>query len=64
MVAHARVASLRELFDISSMANGLPSKDQVRQLRTIRETFDELVAAANALETVIQRGYLDVKTSR
>ena len=46
------------------MANGLPSKDQVRQLRTIRETFDELVAAANALETVIQRGYLDVKTSR
>jgi hypothetical protein len=32
------------------------------ELRRCREIFQELVDAANALETVIERGYLDVES--
>jgi len=64
MVAHARAAYVRELLDIANVSpDGVPSQDQINQLRCHRETYEELVAAANALETVIQRDYLDVKTS-
>ena len=62
MVAHARAAYISELIDIANISSGnAPSADQVRQLKACRETFDELVAAVNALETVIQRDYPDVK---
>ncbi|TCK05919.1 hypothetical protein [Marinobacterium mangrovicola] len=64
MVAHARAAYVRELLDIANVSStGVPSPDQIKQLKTCRETFDELVTATNALETVIQRDYLDVKSS-
>ncbi|WP_151670597.1 hypothetical protein [Nitrincola schmidtii] len=63
MVAHARAAYVTELFEISKLSpDAAPSNDQIKQLRQCRETFDELVAAVNALETVIQRDYLDVKS--
>ncbi|KAA0876524.1 hypothetical protein [Nitrincola tapanii] len=63
MVAHTRAAYIRELLDIARISpDQVPSPDQIKQLRACRETFDELVAAVNALETVIQRDYLDVKT--
>lgn len=63
MVAHARAAYVTELFEISKLSSdAAPSNDQIKQLRQCRETFDELVAAVNALETVIQRDYLDVKS--
>jgi hypothetical protein len=65
MVAHARAAYVRELLDIANVSHDqAPSQDQINQLRRCRETFDELVAAANALETVIQRDYLDVRSGR
>lgn len=65
MVAHARAAYTRELLDIARLSDGkLPSNDQIRQLQACRLTYDELVAAVNALETVIQRDYLDVRPSR
>ena len=35
--------------------------NQIEQLRQHRVTYEELVSAANALETVIKRGYVDVK---
>ncbi|MBV1786714.1 hypothetical protein KQ940_01440 [Marinobacterium sp. D7] len=64
MVAHARAAYVRELLDIANVSpNAVPSQDQINQLRRCRETFEELVTAANALETVIQRDYLDVKAT-
>jgi len=64
MVAHARAAYISELLSIAnSSADSVPSADQVKQLRARRETFDELVTAVNALETVIQRDYLDVKST-
>ncbi|WP_432696798.1 hypothetical protein ACQUQP_00040 [Marinobacterium sp. YM272] len=64
MVAHARASYVRELLDIASSGNeGGPSQEQIKQLKNHRETFDELVAATNALEAVIHRDYLDVKSS-
>ena len=61
LVARSRAAYLKELFQIAEMAEpGLPSPDQIKQLRRMRETYDEMVSGAQALETAIQRGYLDV----
>ena len=61
LVARARAAYLNELFDMSSLlSEGLPSPEQVRQLRCLRETYEELVSGAKALETAIERGYLDI----
>ncbi|MBX2881214.1 MAG: hypothetical protein KTR32_14820 [Granulosicoccus sp.] len=34
---------------------------QIEQLKQHRIAYEELVSAANALETVIKRGYVDVK---
>ncbi len=65
LVAHARAAYLRELLDIAQVTTErLPGQQQIAELRRRRETYDELVAATNALETVIQRDYLDVRSSR
>ncbi|WP_370280675.1 hypothetical protein [Pontibacterium sp.] len=64
MVAQARAQYVSELLEVAKLSgNNLPTPEQIRQLKVCRETYDELVAAANALETVIQRGYLDVKNS-
>ncbi len=61
MVASARALYLKELFDISNEIEGnFPSPDQIKSLRNLRMTYDELVKGAMALETAIERGYLDV----
>lgn len=63
MVAKSRAAYLLELFDIAKIVDGdLPSPNQIKHLRHLRETFDELVRGAQALETAIERGYLDVNS--
>lgn len=46
------------------MASPPPAEEQIARLRACRETYDQLVSAANALETAIQRDYLDVRVSR
>lgn len=61
MVARARAAYLKELFVMAAaVGDRLPSTEQIKNLRYLRVTYDELVNAAKALETAIQRGYLDV----
>jgi hypothetical protein len=63
MVASSRAAYLKELFDIGEVSGeGMPSPEQISKLRQLRETYEEMVHATKALETAIQRGYLDVKT--
>lgn len=63
MVANSRAAYLKELFDIGkSSEEGTPSPEKINKLRQLRETYEEMVQATKALETAIQRGYLDVKT--
>jgi len=62
MVAIARADYLKLLFEISkSNPKHLPSDDEVARLRTSRLRFEELLAGARALQTAIERDYLDVK---
>lgn len=61
MVAVARGAYLNELISIAKTTDGaMPADQQIDTLRQFRDRYDELVAAAQALEAAIQRGYLDV----
>lgn len=65
MVAQARKNYLCCLTDMANVCQGkAPDSQQIGTLRTFRETYDELVSAANALETAIQRDYLDVRATR
>jgi len=63
MVAHARAAYLRELFDLPKCAgeSATPQPEQIQKLKLLRIIFEELVSASQAMETAIERGYLDVK---
>lgn len=62
LVARTRAHYLRELFDLGAacQAGSEPTAEQIASLRSLRESYEELVAGAQALETAIQRGYLDV----
>lgn len=60
MVAHARAAYVSELFALAKATGGKSSPASVEKLSALRQTFNELVDAANALETMISRGYVDV----
>ncbi|MGH1449180.1 MAG: hypothetical protein ACRBBM_07140 [Pseudomonadaceae bacterium] len=65
MVAQARKNYLCCLTEMADISQGkAPDSEQVATLRGYREIYDELVSAVNALETAIQRDYLDVRTSR
>ncbi|MCH8552912.1 MAG: hypothetical protein LAT62_13315 [Natronospirillum sp.] len=62
LAARARLAYVQELMDIASMVGEAgPSIEQIEQLRNLRITYEETRSAVNALETLIQRDYLDVK---
>lgn len=64
LVAHARARYLKALFDLgSTVPDGLPSDSQYEELARLRHEYDELAHAAKALETAIQRGYVDVRPS-
>ncbi|MDR9467847.1 hypothetical protein [Marinospirillum sp.] len=65
MVANARADYVKELLDLAQTTEGeAPSLERVNELRNRRIIFEELVTATNALETVIQREYMDVKDSQ
>lgn len=65
MVAQARADYISQLLELAgSCHDQAPTSEQIATLKRSRETFDELVAAVNALESVISRDYLDVKSSR
>ena len=62
IVAIARRNYLKKLFDIAtnSSEDGANLED-IKQLRLLRATFEELLEGAQALDTAIERGYLDVE---
>jgi len=60
MVARARAEYVGELFALAAASKGKQVPENISRLRELRENFDELVNAANALETMIERGYVDV----
>ncbi len=65
MVAHARADYIGQLLELSdSCGEQPPTPEQIAALRRSREAFDELVAAVNALESVISRDYLDVQSGQ
>ncbi len=64
MVAEARAAYIKAVFDLSAECEGVPCAEQIDGLRVQRLAFTELVDAANALETAIARGYVDVEDAR
>ena len=53
------MACLMEIANSDTEENCNP--EQIEQLKQCRLTYEELVSAANALETVVKRGYVDVK---
>ena len=60
MVAEVRAAYLKALFELANSRDGMPSAGQIDKLRELRRSYSELVDASNALETAIERGYIDV----
>jgi hypothetical protein len=62
IVAKTRANYLQALFGLAESGEGDgPDAGQIEKLRTLRQTFEEMVAGAQAIETAIQRGCLDVK---
>ncbi|HEB79930.1 MAG TPA: hypothetical protein ENI79_05600 [Rhodospirillales bacterium] len=62
LLARARGDYIKEFLDLAKVAgNGSPSIEQIDKLHKLRLTFEELLAAMQALEDAIERGYLDVK---
>jgi len=61
MVAEARAAYVAELFRLATETGGKQVPEDIGVLKGLREKFEELVHAANALETMIKRGYVDVE---
>lgn len=65
MVAKSRAAYLKRLYDISKIHDEtatLPSKEQMAELKLLRERFIDLADGAKSIEISIQRGYLDLKS--
>jgi len=61
MTARARANYLKTLFTITKeTGDGIPDPKQIIRLANSRKTFEELVSASQALDTAIQRGYLDI----
>lgn len=59
--AQARSSYIECLMTIANdQQDSAPSSKQIEQLKQHRVAYEELVRAANALETVIERGYVDV----
>ncbi len=65
LVATARARYLKALFDLAGTGEQSSlDEQQLKQLTQLRHEYEELAAGAKALETAIQRGYLDVQPSR
>jgi hypothetical protein len=65
LVAHARARYLRALFDLgATVEEEAPNDEQFARLAKLRSEYEELVSGAKALETAVQRGYLDVGSNK
>ncbi len=62
MVAKSRARYLKGLFDLASITGEhIPTPEQIKKLKVMREAYMELVEGSKALEVAIERGYLDVE---
>jgi hypothetical protein len=63
LTARARANYLKELFDVANeFPDSLPPVERVGRLKDHRVRYEELIFASKALETAIQRKYLNVKS--
>ncbi|MGK0441759.1 MAG: hypothetical protein ACJA0N_001560 [Pseudohongiellaceae bacterium] len=63
LVARARAEYLKQLFDIAQQhPDALPNTEDIDKLKATRIRYEELVTASQALETAIERNYLDVNS--
>ena len=63
LVAPARARYLKALFDLGAgVQDGTPTDSQFAELKKLRVEYEELVTGAKALETALQRGYIDVES--
>lgn len=61
MVAKARARYLHALYEIARKApDNTPSDADIEQLTKLRHIYEELLKGSQALETAIEREYLDV----
>ncbi len=61
MVAQARADYLKALFEMANPTQAeRPDAEQISRLKQFRITYEELLKGSVALETAIERGYLDV----
>jgi hypothetical protein len=64
-VAESRARYLRALLELGKhSADGAVPAGRLEELTRLRREYEELVSGAKALETAIQRGYLDVQSSK
>ena len=63
MVAQARARYLHAFYEIgrSSPTGEPPKAEDIKRLVVLRQVYQELVTATQALETAIERDYLDVE---
>ncbi|MFT6028745.1 MAG: hypothetical protein ACI8O8_000474 [Oleiphilaceae bacterium] len=67
LVAKSRGSYLKYSYEIGKQyfnSDDLPTSDELKKLRTLRLRFTELSESAQAFETCIRRGYLDLKLDK
>ncbi len=60
MVAEVRAAYLKSLCELAENRDGMPTSKEIENLSQLRRSYTELVDATNALETALERGYIEV----
>ena len=61
MVARLRGRYLQAAFElVDNKKDGLPTEEQMVQLRQHREAYEEVMAVSQALEHAVDRGYLEL----
>ncbi|MEG3619530.1 hypothetical protein V5T82_13775 [Magnetovibrio sp. PR-2] len=62
LTAKVRGAYLKQFFYIAEHTEGdFPKGEELKKLQGMREVYEEMIAAHQALETAVERGYLTVK---
>ena len=65
LVAKARASYLRALLDLGARVDDAQAANgELDELAKLRRAYEELASAAKALETAIQRGYLDIRVDK
>jgi hypothetical protein len=65
MVARSRAVYLKRLYELAQSYKdnkGIPTAEEMIELKLLRERFIDLADGSKSIEISIQRGYLDLKS--